>query len=46
MIRLGSFYVDRIDDAGNVRAGCHFVTWAEIERTACTLGLLEKVEVE
>lgn len=39
-IPLGYFRIDRIDDSGNVRAGCHLVTWLEIERVAQALGLV------
>ena len=37
-IHLGHFQIDRIEPNGDVRAGCHFVRWNEIERIA---GLLE-----
>ena len=40
-VHLGHFQVSRIDDGGNVRAGCHFVEYAEIERLARELGLIE-----
>lgn len=33
-IRLGHFSIDEIDALGNVKAGCHFVEWQEIERIA------------
>lgn len=39
-IHLGHFVIDSIDAAGNVKAGCHFVKWEEVERMARTLGLL------
>ena len=38
--RLGHFKIDSIDAEGNVRAGCHFVQWPEIERIARELDLL------
>lgn len=38
-ILLGSFQIDEIQPNGNVRAGCHYVEYAEIELTARTLGL-------
>lgn len=38
-IKLGHFQIDRIDASGNVRAGCHFVQWKEIEKVAAELGL-------
>ena len=39
-VRVGSFNLDSITDAGHVRAGCHFIQWPEIERTAIALGLI------
>lgn len=39
-IPIGEFSISRIDDSGNVRAGCHFVKFAEVESVARTLGLL------
>lgn len=33
-LHLGPYKVDRIDSDGNVKAGCHFVQWAQIERIA------------
>lgn len=33
-IRLGHFAIDSIDAKGNVKAGCHYVKWDEIERVA------------
>lgn len=38
-IRLGTFFADRIDEQGNVTAGCHKVSRAEIERIASQLGV-------
>jgi len=29
---IGHFRLDSVDEAGNVKAGCHFVEWSEIER--------------
>lgn len=34
---LGHFRVDKIDEHGNVKAGCHYVEWDEIERCAVEL---------
>lgn len=45
-IHLGNFSIDRIDANGDVRAGCHFVKWEEIERMARELGLLPPSPVE
>lgn len=39
-IHLGPFVIDEIEPEGNVRAGCHYVKWAEIEACARQLGLL------
>jgi len=39
-IRLGHFAIDRIDANGDVKAGCHFVEWSEIERCARELALI------
>jgi hypothetical protein len=36
-IALGHFEIDEIDAQGNVKAGCHFVEWNEIERLATIL---------
>lgn len=33
-IHLGHFEIDSVDALGNVKAGCHFVEWDEIERLA------------
>lgn len=33
-IHLGAFEIDMIDSDGSVKAGCHTVQWAEIERLA------------
>jgi hypothetical protein len=38
-IRLGHYQVDEIDAQGNVRAGCHYVEWPEIERIARALNI-------
>ena len=38
-IHLGQFALDAIDALGNVRAGCHNVTWDEIERVATIAGV-------
>lgn len=39
-IHLGAFQIDEIDISGNVKAGCHFVKWDEIELMAATLGII------
>lgn len=39
-IHLGHFQIDEIDAQGNVKAGCHYVKWEEIEACAKTLGLI------
>ena len=33
-IHVGMFVIDEIDINGNVKAGCHFIEWSEIERIA------------
>lgn len=38
-IHVGHFRVDRIDENGNLWAGCHYITRAEMERLASQLGL-------
>ena len=38
-IHLGLFAIDTIDEAGNVKAGCHTVEWNEIERIAQQVGV-------
>jgi hypothetical protein len=38
-IHLGHFALDSIDNAGNVRAGCHTVEWEEIARVATLAGV-------
>lgn len=38
-IHLGHFVVDTIDTQGNVKAGCHYVEWDEIERIARELNI-------
>ena len=36
-IHLGPYALDRIEPDGTVKAGCHVVSWEEIERIASTL---------
>jgi hypothetical protein len=36
-IHLGPYALDRIEADGTVKAGCHVVSWAEIERIAAAL---------
>lgn len=47
--RIGDFQIDRIDESGNIHAGCHTITPEEIERFASVLGISisspEKAEV-
>ncbi len=38
-IHLGHFAIDAVDGQGNVTAGCHNVTWEEIERVATLAGV-------
>jgi len=37
-VHLGHYAIDRIDPDGNLTAGCHHITFAEIERIAPQLG--------
>ena len=37
-IKLGHFQVDRIEKSGNVKAGCHYVTFKEIQLFAESIG--------
>jgi hypothetical protein len=39
-IHVGHFQFDSIDIEGNVKAGCHFIRFDEMERLAVTLGLV------
>ena len=39
VIRLGHFHIDKIDNQGNVTAGCHYVEFDEIQRIAKQLKL-------
>jgi hypothetical protein len=36
-IHLGPYALDRIEPDGTVKAGCHVVSWKEIERIASAL---------
>lgn len=38
-IHLGHFQIDEITPSGNVKAGCHYVEWSEIESCAVALGI-------
>ncbi|RWI46836.1 MAG: hypothetical protein EOQ93_29350 [Mesorhizobium sp.] len=40
-LRVGHFQVDHVLPNGDFHAGCHFITWAETERLAGQLGLLD-----
>lgn len=40
-IRVGHFQIDRIDSAGNFRAGCHDIRWPEIEAAAKAAGVFD-----
>jgi hypothetical protein len=37
-IRVGHFTVDRISETGDVHAGCHFLSWSEIDRFTTAQG--------
>lgn len=38
-VRVGHFQVDRIEANGDIKAGCHFIEWTEIERIARKIGV-------
>lgn len=38
-IHIGHFSIDKVDESGNVTAGCHSIQWTEIERIAKQVGL-------
>lgn len=38
-IRVGNFMIDSIDERGNVKAGCHFIKFDEIDRFATVAGI-------
>lgn len=40
-LRVGSFTVDEITAGGDIRAGCHYIKRAELERLATELGLTD-----
>ena len=37
-LRMGHFTLDKIDAQGNIKAGCHYISWNEIERLATEQG--------
>ncbi len=41
VVRVGHFRVDEIDAQGNMAAGCHKFSWAEIERLAIREGVFD-----
>lgn len=43
-IHVGHFAVDRITPDGTLYAGCHVIQWAEIERIANQLGILNAAQ--
>lgn len=38
-IHVGHFAIDKIDEAGNVKAGCHVIEWEEVLRVAKLAGI-------
>lgn len=40
-IRIGDYPIDRIEANGDLHAGCHHIQYAELERMARQLGLIE-----
>src|SRR5581483_2478726 len=43
-VHLGHYPLDRVEVNGTVHAGCHVVTWAEIERIAPQLDAITESE--
>lgn len=41
VIRVGHYHVDSIDEGGNMRAGCHFFAWPQIEELAKREGVFD-----
>jgi hypothetical protein len=39
-LQAGTWQIDKIDEHGNLRAGCHFITWKAAEPVARQLGLI------
>jgi hypothetical protein len=39
-LQAGTWQIDKIDEHGNLRAGCHFITWKAAEPVAQQLGLI------
>ncbi len=37
-VKLGHFSLDKVDGDGNIKAGCHYIAWTEIERIAMEMG--------
>lgn len=40
-LHVGHFAIDRVDTAGNFRAGCHLINWPEVERVAAACHVLD-----
>jgi len=36
--KVGAFQLDKVTAGGDVKAGCHFIEWAEVEALAAVLG--------
>jgi hypothetical protein len=45
-LHLGAFKIDHISADGTVRAGCHVVTFPEIDRIAPTLDALRNADTD
>jgi hypothetical protein len=41
---VGQFAIDRIDPTGDIKAGCHFIKFDQIEKIAVVLGLIEHAD--
>lgn len=44
-IHIGHYAIDSVDSLGNLRAGCHYITYAEIERVAPVVELIATDEI-
>lgn len=42
--RLGHFTLDQVTENGDIHAGCHFITYAELQRIAVSLGYIARLD--
>ncbi len=45
-VRVGHFQVDRVDSTGDFVAGCHFISWPEVERVAKLAGVFDEAPAD